>query len=411
MGELALPIQHFMFAGNNAFEGSHPQFGFKYLLEIFPFLESWFGPYPFEREKYGHAQFTFGGAMEHQTLSSMTTNYRGTMAHELAHQWFGNMISPRAWPHVWLNEGFATFGELAYWKDSSFPEVYRQVFDIYYDRAQRAVGTVVVQDTTNVLDMFAHSRIYSKGWMVLRMLRGMLGDGTFRAVLSAYLNDPAVRYGSALTADFKRVAESVSGLNLDVFFSQWVTEGTGFPTYSLTWGYRESGGRYRVDVTLDQLQELPVSNTSVFQMPVWLEIQTVAGSQEILVFNDARSQQYSLLVDSEPRAINLDPDRWILRSPDVMVTGIQESEPGPDGFTIVATYPNPASDILYVELSTDRRLELVIIDALGRTVLSTEAVPGQPTEIDLADLAPGIYGLRVASDGRSETRLFVRRAR
>jgi aminopeptidase N len=411
-GPLRLPIQHYTYAGNNAFEGSHPQFGFRYITEIFPILEGWFGPYPFDREKYGHAQFTFGGAMEHQTLSSMTTNYRGTMAHELAHQWFGDMISPRAWPHVWLNEGFATFGELAYWRDSEFPEVYDQIFDIYYDRAQQAVGTVIVQDTTNVLDMFAHSRIYSKGWMVLRMLRGMLGDEAFTGALRDYATDPATQYGTAATEDFQRVAEAVSGLDLDVFFRQWVTEGTGFPTYEMSWTFRPEAGRYRLDLQLNQTQELPQSNMEVFRMPIWIRVGTAAGAREILVYNDLRSQHYTLLVDAEPRSLMLDPDRWILRSPEVTITGTEETSLPAGTPAIVSAWPNPTSDVLFVEVSSPAPTELTVVDALGRNVLTAMSTPGLPTELRLENLPPGLYGVRILSGDRIDTRLFmVARAR
>ena len=397
LGDLDLPIVHYSFAGNGAFEGTHPQYGFKYITDIFPALEGWFGPYPFENEKYGHAQFTFGGAMEHQTLSSMTTNYQGTMAHELAHQWFGDSISPDAWPHLWLNEGFATFGELAYWKESDFPEVHDQIFDIYYKRALTAEGTVLVQDTTDVLDMFAHSRVYAKGWMVLRMLRGVLGEFTFRELLKAYAADPRYQYGTATTEEFQALAESVSGQDLGYFFDQWVSAGDGYPTYSATWGKRPNGAEWEVEVTLDQATS---ASTSLFLMPIRFQVETQGGSETFAVFNQLPRETYFFRVSDEPTGIVIDPDRWILRSLDIQVTSNESAAEVP-AESVLALYPNPTTDWLTVESTfpSPRRVELV--DALGRIVTSDLLQPG-PNRIPVSDLPAGLYGLRT-ENGRTYT--------
>jgi aminopeptidase N len=392
LGDLELPLVHYSFAGNGAFIGSHPQYGFQYITDIFPVLEDWFGAYPFAREKYGHAQFTYGGAMEHQTLSSMTTTYQGTMAHELAHQWFGDSISPDAWPHLWLNEGFATFGELAYWKESQFEGVYEQIFDIYYDRALTAEGTLVVQDTTDVLDMFAHSRVYAKGWMVLRMLRGVVGEFAFREVIKAYAADPRYQYGTASTEDFQALIESVSGQDLQYFFDQWVSVGDGYPTYSAAWGKREAGTNWEVELTLDQATS---GSWSLFQMPVSIEVETSGGPQAFQIFNQWPSETVFFTVADEPTGITVDPDRWILRSPDVQVTSNEQSAELPAQSALVL-YPNPTTDWLVVESTfpVQRRAELV--DALGR-VVSVHHLQSGPNRLSVSDLPSGFYGLRPES--------------
>ncbi|NNE68865.1 MAG: M1 family metallopeptidase [Rhodothermales bacterium] len=389
LGELELPLVHYSFAGNGAFEGSHPQYGFQYITDIFPVLEHWFGPYPFARELYGHAQFTFGGAMEHQTLSSMTTNYQGTMAHELAHQWFGDSVSPGSWRDLWLNEGFATLGELIYWQATEFPDVHDQIFDIYYRRALQAEGTLVLQDTTDVLDMFAHSRVYAKGWMVLRMLRGIVGESVFREILKAYAADPRYQYGTARTEDFAALAETISGQSLGYFFAQWVTEGDGYPFYSARWGKRPNGASWDVEVTLEQ-----TGNARTFQMPIWIEVQTAAGARQFLVFNQLDVETYIFTVQDEPSGIIVDPDRWILRAEDVVVTHMDASPELPSSGKL-SLYPVPAIGRITVESTWGQPVAADLVDGLGRTI-STRLLPPGKTDWTLNGLAPGLYGIRTA---------------
>lgn len=386
LGSLELPLIHYSFVGNGAFEGSHPQFGFKYITDIFPVLERWFGPYPFAKEQYGHAQFTFGGAMEHQTLSSMTSTYQGTMAHELAHQWFGDSVSPESWRHLWLNEGFATFGELAYWAESDFPEVHDQVFDIYYKRALQAEGTLVLEDTTDVLEMFSHSRVYSKGWMVLRMLRGIVGEVPFRQILQAFAADPRFSYGNASTADFAALAETISGQSLGYFFEQWVTEGVGFPTYSATWGKRRAGSIWDVEVTLEQ------TGDGTFQMPIWIEVQTSSEDQQFLVFNQLDRETFVFSVRGEPTGVSIDPDRWVLRSEEVVVTSLEPAAELP-GASDLQLYPVPATGWISIESGHLVPISVELVDGLGRIVGRRTVHPGT-SRWPLEGLAAGLYGLR-----------------
>lgn len=387
LGSLDLPLIHYSFAGSGAFEGSHPQFGFKYITDIFPVLERWFGPYPFANEQYGHAQFTFGGAMEHQTLSSMTTTYQGTMAHELAHQWFGDSVSPESWRDLWLNEGFATFGELAYWKESDFPEVHDQVFDIYFKRALQAEGTLVLEDTTDVLEMFSHSRVYSKGWMVLRMLRGIVGEVPFRRILQTFASDPRYSYGTASTADFVALAETISGQSLGYFFDQWVTEGVGYPTYAATWGKRPAGSSWDVEVTLEQ-----TAGTRTFQMPIWIEVQTSSEDQQFLVFNQLDRETFIFTVQGEPTGVIIDPDRWVLRSEDVVVTDKETAAELPVAPSL-QLYPIPAVGWISIKSGHTVPVSAELVDGLGRIVARRTLQPGTSRWL-LDGLAAGLYGVR-----------------
>ena len=407
-GALAMPLDHLVYDdGSTALS-----FGWGNVSDALAVFEDWFGPYPFAGEKYGHAECTFGGGMEHQTMSSMGGTSVGLVAHELGHQWFGDMISPRAWPHLWLNEGFATYSELLYYeaRAGTYPGQFEGLLAARYNAALDASGTLVLQDTTSIGAMFNFSRIYAKGAVVLHMLRNVIGDVAFKNTLHAYAADPAVQYGVASTADFHRVAEQESGADLDTFFSQWVTDGYGVPFYrSFSFWQASPGGGYDVWTTVEQWQTEPYSNVDAFDMPVDIDVVTVSGTERFRVQNDQRHQVFALHVASQPTSVSIDPDYWILRPVEIF-TGVNET---PSLFTIASLGPNPANDVLRVDFTLGResRVDVEVFDVAGRRVWSkpsTTAAAGPRVEsIDTRALAAGVYFLRLRSIDGVATRKFV----
>ena len=403
MGPLRMPVVHYAYPNSNVFEGSPPQSGWRLVTDMLPVFEHWFGPYPFAAEKYGHMEFTWGGGMEHQTMSSMGGNSAGLVAHELAHQWYGDLVTLRYWPHLWLNEGFATYGELLYYESrpGDYAGTRRAVFDLYYRRARNAPGTLLVQgaDTLSVNTLFAGERVYAKGGIVLHMLRGVVGDDAFRRTLRAYAGAHA--YGTATTADLQRVAEAEAGVDLAAFFRQWVTEGTGHPSYDVRWGYAAEQDGFRVTVTLEQTQEAPESNVAVFEMPVTFAVETAGGEERFTVHNDARVQTYTFDVAARPLAVDFDPDRWILRNDPVVTTGHEHLPELPAEATVVSAYPNPVRDVLRAEvaLPAPATVRLALYDALGRRVLLLADAPLpaglHPFAVSVAGLPAGAYFLRL----------------
>jgi aminopeptidase N len=408
-GPLAMPLDHLVYD-----DGSSGLFtGWASVGDPISVLEDWFGPYPFANEKYGHAEFTFSGGMEHQTMSSMGGSTLSLVTHELAHQWYGDGISPRTWPHLWLNEGFASYAELIYWKDrqSTYPGTYQSVLYNYYNNARYAQGTLVLEDTSSVNEMFDYYRVYMKGSMVLYMLHNVVGDAVFKEIMQTYATDPAVRYGVATTADFKGVAESISGLDLDAFFTQWVETGTGYPSYAMYsfWQPDFAGTSYKVWVTVTQTQTMPQSNVNVFEMPLVIAVQTTGGEVRAVVQNDQRVQTFELTVTDQPTAVAIDPDKWILRS-DLIATGV-----GPVALRtdIVSVYPNPVSGAFSLQyvLDEESRVEIEVFDVAGRRVLSRvtpRAAAGARTEaLDATSLPAGVYFVRLATARTQTMQKFV----
>ena len=189
-----------------------------------------FGLYPFIKEKYGHSEFGSGGAMEHQTMTSTTTFAEDVVSHELAHQWFGDMITCRTWSDLWLNEGFAQYCSGLYREQEYGTASYWGYMTSQMTLAFQATGAIGIPDTSSVRNLFDGSRIYSKGATVLHMLRHVLGDSVFFRSLRSYANDPTLRYSTAAIRDFQNVCETVSGKDLNYFFQEWIYR-DGFPRY------------------------------------------------------------------------------------------------------------------------------------------------------------------------------------
>ena len=266
-----------------------------------------FGEYPFVAEKYGHAEFTWGGGMEHQTITSMGGWSEDLISHELAHQWWGDMITCADFGHIWLNEGFATWME-AYWKEQS------DSFDTYQLYMSFASyfggGTIFVEDPLND-NIFDGNLSYNKGSWVVHMLRGVLGDTDFFAGLANYRDQYA--YGSATTEQLRDAMEEVSGRDLDAFFQQWIY-GDYFPIYSFGWSEGPAAGQITVDI--DQVQ----TNTGLFTMPIQIRVTTDLGIETFIVENSQASESYVLAVNGTVQSAELDPDNWILRRVETSVT-------------------------------------------------------------------------------------------
>ncbi|NOX66018.1 MAG: T9SS type A sorting domain-containing protein [Chlorobi bacterium] len=325
-----------------------------------------FGPYPFFAEKYGHAEFSWGGAMEHQTCTSI--GYYGTdiIAHELAHQWFGDKITCKDWHHIWLNEGFATYSEAVY-TESKFGTIgYENSIESEMSRAKNAYGSLWVQNIKSVNEIFNSNRSYSKGAVVLHMLRGILGTEMFFDVLRAYAADPALAYGVAVTEDFQRVAESVSGLNLNYFFKEWVY-GVNYPKYTIDWGYEaETDGRYSITLSIDQVKN---AEPSFFTMPINIRFKTNSGDTTVTLFNDQQNQLFEFTIADMPLTMTFDPDNWILK--DVSsITKTDKEEVTPYHYNLEQNYPNPfnPSTTISYELPRLTEVSLKIYDILGNEV-------------------------------------------
>jgi aminopeptidase N len=264
-----------------------------------------YGLYPFIDEKYAIYQFPWGGGMEHQTATGQGGFWEDLTAHELAHQWWGDMVTCATWSDIWLNEGFATYSEalwLEFKSGVSNPYALREAMS--RRRPYRLDGTVYVHDPSNVSRIFSSDYSYRKGAWVLHMLRGVVGDQVFFATLEAYRD--RYEYRTATTDDFRQVAEEVWGSDLRWFFDQWVYGG-GAPAYRYGWREHEVDGQRYLEVSLAQTQD-----ESAFEMPLTIETIELGEGHRHTVWNDERNEHYLIPVSAPVDAVSLDPDASVL---------------------------------------------------------------------------------------------------
>ena len=368
-----------------------------------------FGPYPFLREKYGHAQFGLGnGGMEHQTITSMEVRALtpNVIAHELAHQWFGDKITCRDWQNIWLNEGFASYGEAIYAESVGGQAGYQAYMNNFINNARNARGSVYVQDISTIANIFSGSRTYSKGATVLHMLRGIVGDSTFFRILRTYAANPTLAYRTATTEDFQAVAQQVSGQNLDYFFKQWIY-GEGYPTYRAT----VSGGNSATAVTVRLEQRNTMStNPASFTMPVQIRLQSAAGDTTITVLNDKADQVFTLPIRRVVTGLVVDPNNWLLKTVESTTVITALTEPT---LSSLRVYPNPTTELLTVgfTVASAGPVTLSLTNQLGqrvRTMSESNLSPGEYNRsLSLRELSAGKYVATVETQDGLQSRVVL----
>lgn len=376
------------------------------LQEMFEIFTDLFGQYPYFNEKYGHAQFGWGGGMEHQTMSFMGSFGHELTAHELAHQWFGNKLTCGSWQDIWINEGFATYlTGLTY--EKMFDGIYWNVWKsnlVEYITSQED-GSVYVYDTTNVSRIFDGRLSYYKAAMVLHMLRTKIGDDIFFSCLNKFVNNSSFSQGFARTQDLKDFLEQETNIELDDFFNQWIYN-QGHPIVNLS--YEQSGSLLKLFVS----QQSSHSSNDVFDFNLDIlvngldtfQIDLTSAYQTIII-------PYNKLIDS----IRLNPFNNAIvnvESPVVLINVLE------DEFTIL---PNPAKEeiTIYFDLSMFGMDQYQIVNNNGEVVrsqslnnfnnheLDGKVVPS--FKVNIKDLSKGTYLLVSLKNGRiTNSKKFIK---
>ena len=367
---------------------------------IMNFYEATFVPYPFRAEKYGHAQFGWGGGMEHTTVSFMGGFDRGLIAHEMAHQWFGDKVTCGTWKDIWLNEGFATYlasmvienfdGEAAFISDKS-----SKINSI----TSQAGGAIYMTDAeaTNVNRIFSSRLSYSKGAMVLNMLRLKLGTTNFLQGLRNYLNDVDLAYNYAVTPDLKEHLEAVSGLDLTEFFNDWVY-GQGYPIYTIQVGNSSPG---MATIVVNQTQSHPSVSYFEGQVPVRL-LGTGGQQQDYILNNTVNGENFQVNVPFTITGVIFNPKKDVIVSSGSMATLASQSF---ELDTKVSIYPNPATTELNIQIPSNVSLEAVVVyNALGQNVFESKS-----TVVDVNSLSTGVYSLKITTSEGSVLKKFIKK--
>lgn len=371
-----------------------------------------FGLYPFIKEKYGHAEFGWGGGMEHQTLTSLGTFAfnESIMAHELAHQWFGDMITCRTWPDVWMNEGFATYCEALYREAQYGKTTFASEMDAIMSASKdTSMGSIYLRDTSSVSNMFYQGRIYNKGASVLHMLRHVLGDSKFFAAMRAYANDTTLMYKTGSTADFRRNCEKVSGKDLGYFFNEWIF-GENYPQYMYRADVTKQSSLYQVTVTIRQNTQ--TSNPSFFTMPIDLRFVGASMDTTVVVFNNQQNQVFTFSLRQAPDSVDLDPKGWILKDVENITTEV-DMDPVPSTYILEQNYPNPFNPVTTIRFSVPQAevVHISIFNVLGeriKSLLNGWMTEGKHTvQWNASSLSSGIYFYRLQAGGFVKTRKML----
>lgn len=346
-----------------------------------------FGRYPFWKEKYGHSLVPIGG-MENQTMTTLGQQLVSdpyTVAHELAHHWFGDHVTCATWKDVWLNEGLTTYMEYVYAGQFLGPVPARQRLSDIHNHVLTTSGagsqTVYVNDTINFFILFNPVITYDKGAAVVHMLRFVANDDSlFFRGLHNYLQ----QYGgkTATTEDFKQVMAATYNRNLDTFFNQWIYR-SGWPVFS--GGWNQAG-----NLVFLQLRQTGTGNCPVFSTP--LEIKLLSGGQgdtTVKVYFNAATQLYSFVWNKTVQGITIDPDNWLLKQQSLFAPqpglGINPAATKQDHLS-----PNPVGNTLTIHHTQACHIRMT--NAAGSTVLKQDLSPrNEQTLIDVSRLPAGMY--------------------
>ncbi len=235
-----------------------------------------------------------------------TGNHESLIAHEIAHQWFGNSATERDWYHVWLSEGFATYFanlylESAYGHDRLSQEENSDRTEVikYFEKNPAPV----VDTTRRELDLILNINTYQKGGWVLHMLRHEIGDQAFWEGIRNYYAQ--YRNGNALTSDFQDVMGRACKTDLSYFFNQWIYRG-GHPKIEAKWLF--NANTKALTISIKQTQAGPA-----FVIPLSIGIIGENGKREVKTFSlDAKTHQFTVPIASRPLELSLDPDAWLL---------------------------------------------------------------------------------------------------
>ena len=378
------PINNYLYPEGNT---TTVQTAINQTVPVMNVFEEKFGFYPYRNEQYGHVQFSWGGGMEHTTMSSMGGWSRSLIAHELAHQWFGDKITCGTWRDIWLNEGFAEYlaglvvesldGPASFisWKTTKINNI---------TSASNGALYLTEAEALNVSRIFSSRITYNKGSMVVHMLRWKMGDANFYQAVRNYLNDSNLAFGYAITADLKAHLEAVHGASLSEFFNDWVYM-QGYPTYTIT---AQNWGAGQAKITVSQTQSDP--SVTYFEMPLEIRLSGAGGAtQDVIVNHTANGQQFIVSVPFVVTGVTFDPNKHIISKNNIVTLGTESFE----WSATVSVYPNPTNDVLHVMMPSSLQLNKIeIYNTLGQ-------LEGEKSTADfsIADLASGVHWLKIST--------------
>ncbi|MFP3593886.1 M1 family aminopeptidase [Chryseobacterium sp. SIMBA_038] len=344
--------------------------------QIMATFENYFGPYPFRDEKYGHMEFLYNYInLETQTMSSMSSWEKYLIAHELAHQWFGNKVTCGTPGDLWLNEAFATFGEHL----ANEKLLMNNTEFLNYLLSEKNYCTSFTNQSVATEDY------YSRGAYMVRMMKWVLGDAVFYQALRDYQSNPNFAYKYVVAQDLKGSLLQSTGKDFTEFFNDWVY-GKGYPTYTIKW--KQMGNQITFKASQSQ------SNASVSFFDMILPIKVTGNGGEVAYFalnNTSNNQYFTQSVSFPVASVQFNYEYQILEKNSTVTLDntLGTAETDLDNFSV---YPNPASYELNVK-GVRKSVDYKIYFSDGKIV--KEGVYQVNKPINISELIPGVYFLNI----------------
>jgi len=356
------------------------------IVQTIEFLSNMYGMYPFYKEKYGHSMAPIGGGMEHQTMTTIGFFNFQLNTHELAHQWWGNLVTCKTWGDIWINEGFASYTEHLvnqYLNPSNFMSNLNSVHNNVMSQPGGSIYFTGI-DTTDDNRIFDSRLTYDKGGAIIHTLRFVINnDSLFFNGLRNFLN--TYKFSTATAMDFKTHFETYTGQNLTQFFNQWYF-GEGYPTFNVKWNYFND----TLIIQSTQTTSKP-SSVPLFITPMEYKlIRSTGGDTIIRVMHSNPTETYTFIVHGNVTGIQVDPNNWIINK---TIGPTKDNTLDVNGFSYkyaVNIYPNPVAEKLNIESPALIGKSIELRDVLGNLILEKKC---QETleNIDTQILSSGTY--------------------
>ena len=262
----------------------------------------------------------FNGGMENSSATSMTDSILADpiahaerdaddiVAHELAHQWFGDLLTCRDWSNLWLNEGFASYFDPLFTEHEEGADALAVVmagnFQDYL-RSDRQYRRPIVEPRYDDPWQMFDGVTYAKGSCVLHALRGTVGDAAWWRGVGLYVDRH--KDGIVATEDLRAAMEIAAGRDLGWFFDQWVAR-AGHPELSARWRYEEDDHTLRLKV--DQVQTVDAT-TPLFRLPTTVEVGDESGTRAVPIVIDAKTHEFAIPAATRPKLVRIDPQGWL----------------------------------------------------------------------------------------------------
>jgi aminopeptidase N len=400
-----IPILNYHWEVDHAADSLNAVRALANIPEMIPALESMLGPYPYDT--YGHMTvwpIQFGG-MEHMTMSTISRDWlRGTAevgyAHEVGHQWLGDMVTCAHWGDIWLNEGGASYTE-ALWQGAKYG---RQAFaDLMWSRRERYFRQGFnAPPIANIplSNLFNEPTTYSKSAWVYHMTASIMGPEAFRRFMHWWTTEAGTRERAVQTSDFiagvERFAPNAP-MSWRTFFRQWLYE-TGHPVFSVLYEHNPAGnGASRATVTIAQVQSHPTT-PDVFEVPVTVRLWMDRQYRDTAIVMLSRSVMFTVNLDGPLTAVELDPNKELLHELQASINSVSQESANTHAMRLVSPHPHTTREAIHVHVRHARGARIELVDAVGR-VIDHGTVPSDDDVCRLAtSTAPtGLVHVRLVS--------------